>query len=143
MTLRRRGCRVQEASKNIMASDTLKAPSVSLPPSLFRRGAAAAFFYVSLVLTVILWGLPIFFIGTGNGTAVLRYNSYFGIDLTGALWQTLLVPAVTTFFFLINTSLAFVFIRNRTFAPGTLLMVASFFLHIAALIVVSALILVN
>lgn len=134
---------VREASKNTMISDTSKASSVFQTPSLFRRGAAAAFFYVSLVLTVILWGLPIFFIGIGNGTAVLRYNSYFGVDLTGALWQTLLVPLVTTFFFLVNTSLAFVFIRNRIFAPGTILMVASFFLHVAAIVVVSALILVN
>lgn len=128
----------------MISDDTSKTSPVSSPShSLFRHGVAAAFFYMSFVLTVVLWGLPIFFIGTGDGTAVLRYNSYFGVDLTGALWQTLLVPAVTTFFFLINTVLALVFIRSRVFAPGRLLMVTSFFLHIAALIVVSALILVN
>ena len=131
-----------ETGKNIMVSDT---PKVSNIPalSLFRYGTAAAFFYLSLALSVVLWGLPFFFIGVGNGTAVLRYNAYFGVDLTGALWQTFLVPAVTTTFFLVNTSLAFLFIRRRIFVPGMILMVASFFLHVAALIVVSALILVN
>lgn len=134
----------REQEYHMISDDTSKTSPVPSPPySLFRHGAAAAFFYMSFVLTVVLWGLPIFFIGTGGGTAVLRYNSYFGVDLTGALWQTLLVPAVTTFFFLINTVLALVFIRRRVFVPGTLLMVASFFLHVAALIVVSALILVN
>lgn len=115
----------------------------SRKPSLFRRGTAAAFFYASLVLAVPLWCLPVFFIGVGNSTTVLRYNAYFGVDLTGASWQTLFVPAVTTFFFFVNTVLAFLFVRRGVPVFGTLLMVASFFLQVAALIVVSALILVN
>ncbi|QQS15908.1 MAG: hypothetical protein IPK84_00885 [Candidatus Moraniibacteriota bacterium] len=115
----------------------------SRKPSLFRRGTAAAFFYASLVLAVPLWCLPVFFIGVGNSTTVLRYNAYFGVDLTGASWQTLFVPAVTTFFFFVNTILAFLFVRRGVPVFGTLLMVASFFLQVAALIVVSALILVN
>lgn len=115
----------------------------SRKPSLFRRGTAAAFFYASFVLAVPLWCLPVFFIGIGNSTTVLRYNAYFGVDLTGASWQTLFVPAVTTFFFFVNTILAFLFVRRGVPVFGTLLMVASFFLQVAALIVVSALILVN
>lgn len=128
-----------------MPSGDPKVPSLIhwRPPALFRRGVAAAFFYVSLALSIVVWSLPIFFIGVGSGTAVLRYNSYFGVDLTGALWQTLLVPAMTTFFFLVNTLLAVSCARRRIFASATMLMVASFFLQVAALIVMGALILVN
>ncbi len=128
-----------------MSSGDPKASSLlhRRPSSLFRRGVAAAFFYVSLALSIVVWILPIFFIGVGNGTAVLRYNSYFGVDLTGALWQTLLVPSMTTLFFLANTLLAVSCVRRRIFASATMLMVASFFLQVAALIVMGALILVN
>ena len=111
--------------------------------SLFRHGTAAAFFYTSLGLTVALWILPIVFLGLGDGTAVLRYNAYFGIDLTGSTWQTLLVPFMTTFFFCVNTILAFLCIRKSMLFPGTLLMVASFFLHVAAFIALGAILLVN
>ncbi len=111
--------------------------------ALFRSGTAAAFFYVSLGLMAVLWILPVAFLGLGDDTVVLRYNAYFGIDLTGSTWQTLLVPFMTTFFFSVNSVLAFLFARKNTVFPGTLLMVASFFLHVSALIALGALLLVN
>jgi hypothetical protein len=115
--------------------------SRSLP--LFRRGTAAAFFYVSLLLNVILWFLLALFIGIGDGIVVLRYNAYFGVDLTGSSWQVFLVPFMTTLFFVVNTLMAFIFVRKGALFSGTLLMVASFFIHVAALIAIRALILVN
>jgi len=123
--------------------DTVESDSLSRTPSFFRRGTAAAFFYTSLVLDGALWVAPMVFIGIGDGTVVLRYNAYFGVNLTGSPRQVLLIPLMTTAFFAMNTALAFVFVRKGVPFPAILLMVASFFLHVAALIAISALIVVN
>lgn len=123
--------------------ETLEIARIPRAPSLFRSGTAAAFFYASIFFNLVLWVLPLFFIGIGEGTVVLRYNAYFGVDLTGSPRQMLMIPFVTTIFFAMNILLAFLFIRKGAVLPGTLLMVASFFLHVAALIAISALIFVN
>jgi hypothetical protein len=122
---------------------TSEGDGVSRSPSLFRSGRATAFLYTSLFLNFVLWALPLFFIGIGEGTVVLRYNAYFGVDLTGSPWQALLIPCMTSAFFVANAVLAFVFIRKGMAFSGTLLMVASFFLYVAAIIAISALIFVN
>ncbi len=116
---------------------------VSRPPSLFRRGTTLLFFLASVVLNAALWILTFLFVGVGEATVVLRYNAYFGIDLTGSAWQGFLVPFVTTVFFAMNTLMAFLFVRKGVPFLGIFLMIASFFVHIAALIAVAALILVN
>lgn len=112
-------------------------------PSLFRCGTSTAFLYGALFLNAILWVAPMVFVGTGDEIIILRYNAYFGINLTGSSWQILLIPFMASVFLVPHTLLAFVFVRNGVFFPALLLMVSSFLTQGAALIAVGALILVN
>lgn len=112
-------------------------------PSLFRFGTSTAFLYGALFLNIILWAAPIIFVGTGDEIVILRYNAYFGINLTGSSWQVLLIPFMASVFFVPHVFLASIFVRNKVFFPALLLMVSSFLVQGAALIAVAALIMVN
>lgn len=112
-------------------------------PVFFRRGLFLSLFLTSLSINGALWLLVFFFIGTGSEKIVIRYNVFFGVDLTGSSSQGFLVPITTTVFFAMNTFLAIFFAEKQLPFPALFLSVASFFLHIAALIAVSALLLIN
>ncbi len=127
-----------------------EAPLVSEPTpdffsalSFFWRGIPAVFFFASCILNVALWVALFVRIGIGAGTVVLRYNVYFGIDLTGSPRQAFLIPIMVTIFFVMNMLLAFLFVRRGTPFLGLFLTVSSFFIHVAASIAVLALIRVN
>lgn len=112
-------------------------------PVFFRRGLFLSLFLAALSINAALWLLVFFFIGTGSERIVIRYNIFFGIDLTGSASQGFLVPITTTVFFCINTLLAIFFAEKQLPFPALFLSVASFLLHVAALIAVSALLLIN
>lgn len=111
--------------------------------SFFRNWVFSFFFLGSLLLNGALWTLFLVRIGVGEGMIVLRYNVYFGIDLTGSSWQASLIPLVATVFWGMNVFLAFLFHRKKIFLPSLLLLVASFFVQVAALIALLALVSVN
>ncbi|QQS20686.1 MAG: hypothetical protein IPL87_03915 [Candidatus Moraniibacteriota bacterium] len=112
--------------------------------SLFVHDTRRALFLVlSIGLNLLLWGLVAFFLGTGHETVVLRYNAYFGIDLTGRAQQAFLLPASALFFLMLHGVLAFSFFRKGETIAALLLLLSAFLLQGAALIAVSALILVN
>jgi len=110
----------------------------------FFGESSRAFFAISAtVLNGALWALVYFFIGTGEETVVLRYNVYFGIDLTGRASQAFLVPFLASALLLTHGLLAFIFFRNHESFLSLLLLLSAFLVQIAAAIAVLALVLVN
>lgn len=100
-------------------------------------------FLFSCFVQIILWGLLLWFFGVDENVAVLRYNAYFGIGLTGVSKQIFFLPFVSFVFFLTNTILATVFFRRGDRFFALLLFVSSFFVQVGSAISVLALILVN
>jgi hypothetical protein len=129
--------------RRTVVSGDVRGGSVFRVPLLFRSGLVSFFFFISLLLDAALWGIVFFAIGLDERMIVLRYNTYFGIDLTGSPWQAFLVPCMTTIFFAINTILIAFCLRRGDAFLSLLLSVGSFFLHISALIAVFSLVMVN
>ncbi len=129
--------------RRAILSEDLKSGSVFRVPLLFRSGLISFFFFLSIFFNATLWGIVFFAIGLDERMIVLRYNTYFGIDLTGSPWQAFLVPCMTTIFFAVNTLLTVLCLRNNAVFSGLLLSVGSLFLHISALIAVFSLVIIN
>jgi hypothetical protein len=101
--------------------------------SLAQVGAGESFFGNSIVRSLLLMqavlilglgGLFAFFLRPREALTVLHYNVYFGVDLLGAWWQTLILPGVALVFVLMNLFLAsrFYMIQQERIAAYLLLL---------------------
>ena len=111
--------------------------------SFFSDPARVFFLVASFVLNIFLWGTVLWFFGFGKTTIVLRYNAYFGVDITGSSWQASLLPFLSLVFLLLNILLAALFFRRSEPLVSLLFLLASFFVQIAAGVAVGALLLIN
>lgn len=134
---------MRKTRKEDVATHVPEDISASRTPSLFQSGPAWVFFGVAFFLNIALWTTVFVRIGIGEGMVVLRYNIYFGIDLTGSPFQAFLIPLIATIFFVINVFITWLFVRRGVLFPGLFLAVLTFFVQIAAGIEVFALILIN
>lgn len=108
--------------ETIITDDRIRAIYLKSRYAIFRGG---------LLIFIALFALVAFFIRPDSGTVILRYNSFFGVDLLGAWWQAYLVPGICLSFFLINLSLALLLFRRQS------LLAALIFLYGALMVVVS------
>jgi len=84
-------------------------------------------FTVGLFANLILYVIMCLGIKPTTEPVILHYSVYFGIDLIGQRYKVFLVPAVGSFIFLINFSLA-VFFYKREKLISYLLSAITFFL---------------
>lgn len=108
--------------ETIITDERIRAIYLKSRYAIFRGG---------LLIFIVLFALVAFFIRPDSGTVILRYNSFFGVDLLGAWWQAYLVPGICLSFFLINLSLALLLFRRQS------LLAALIFLYGALMVVVS------
>lgn len=97
----------------------------------------------AILLNLFLWLAFFFRIGFGDAVTVIRYNAYFGIDLTGNASQVFLIPGAALLMFGLHLVLSLIFFRWREPFLSFLLLLSALLLQIGALIVVIALLLVN
>ncbi len=103
--------------------------------SFFANSIVRSLFLMQLVLVSGLTGFLSFFLRPSDALTVLHYNVYFGVDLLGAWWQTLILPGIACMFVLMNSFMAYRFYmiqRERIAAYllllGSTLLIASVFL---------------
>ena len=70
-------------------------------------------FLVSLLINLILYLVIYLGIKPSAELLVLHYSVYFGIDLIGQWYKLYLMPAVGSFLFLVNFSLALFFYKKE------------------------------
>lgn len=78
-----------------------------------------------------------------EGTIVLHYNAYFGVDIVGDPWQVLLVPLSALSFFLIDFILARKLYSMRERIAAHVVLFSSFFAALSGAIAVAALSSIN
>ncbi|MBP6889355.1 MAG: hypothetical protein KBC83_02795 [Candidatus Moranbacteria bacterium] len=95
---------------------------IEVEEPLLRIGKGKTFFENSIVRSLLLMqtisfvalvGLFSFFLRPSKSLTVLHYNVYFGVDLLGAWWQTLILPGVSFVFVLVNLVLAYRFYTTQ------------------------------
>lgn len=85
----------------------------------------------------------VFVVRGEEGTIVLHYNSYFGVDIVGDPWQVLLVPASALSFFLIDFILARKLYLMRERIAAHIILFSSFFAALSGTVAVAALSSIN
>lgn len=85
----------------------------------------------------------VFIIRGEEGTIVLHYNAYFGVDIVGDPWQVLLVPASALSFFLIDFILARKLYSMRERIAAHIILFSSFFAALSGAVAVAALSSIN
>ena len=101
---------------------------------------------VSVSTVVILLSVAaayLFIVRGGNDTIVLHYNSYFGVDIVGAPWQSLFLPAMAAVFLLSNTVLAARFYAGRERIAAHMLLFAALFVSVSSGIAIATLSFIN
>lgn len=96
-----------------------------------------------LLAFIVQFALVAFFIRPDSGTIILRYNSFFGVDLLGAWWQAYLVPGICLGFFLINLVLALLLFRRQSFLAALILLYGAFLVVVSGSLATATLIFIN
>jgi len=106
---------------------------------LVRSLIAASFFII-----LVSFAASFFFVIRGSdGTIVLHFNVYFGVDIVGSPWQALLLPGMALLFLLLNVAIAYRFYAVRERVAAHILLFASFLAALSAGVVTAALSFIN
>lgn len=86
---------------------------------MFRYASALAMLFILATIVLPLWRLfPAIY---GLPVIPLHYNIHYGVDWTGAWWQIFLLPAMGAVFFLMNSAIAWYFVRRNALLTGVAL----------------------
>lgn len=85
----------------------------------------------------------VFIIRGEEGTIVLHYNSYFGVDIVGAPWQALLIPASAFAFLGIDFFLARALYAMKERIAAHVVLFSAFFAALSGAVAVAALSVIN
>lgn len=97
----------------------------------------------SLIISAVNLGVMIFFIRPVDFPVVLHYNVYFGVDMVGRWWQAYFLPGLGLGVLWVNTTLGYLFYKQKERIVAHLLLLASLVVQIAVSIAVASIILIN
>lgn len=97
----------------------------------------------ALFLNIANWLAIAFFIRPVDFPIVLHYNVYFGVDVIGAWWQVYSLPAIGLIILLVNSSLGYLFYKQKERIITHLLMLGTFIVQIIMTIAVASLLMIN
>lgn len=111
--------------------------------TFFRNEIVQFLLSIASFLVLVNFLLISYFIHPSRSLLVLHYNVYFGVDLQGMWWQFYLLPVMGLFFFLIHSSFAYFFYKNRERIATYILLFFSVLLSFGLIIAVASIILIN
>jgi hypothetical protein len=112
--------------------------------TFFKNPLVRALISASSAIILFSFAAVSFFVLRGaDGTIVLHFNVYFGVDIVGSPWQALLIPGTSLLFLLLNVALAHRFYAVRERVAAHILLFASFLSALSAGVVAAALSFIN
>lgn len=119
-------------------------PDADEGSSFFGNPLVRSLLSASAAIILLSFAATYLFVMRGaDGTIVLHFNVYFGVDIVGSPWQALLIPGMSLLFLLLNVPLAYRFYAVRERVAAHILLFASFFAALLSGVATAALSLIN
>lgn len=119
-------------------------PDADEGTTFFRNPLVRSLISASVAIIIAsFFAVFLFVIRGSDGTIVLHFNVYFGVDIVGSPWQALLIPGMAMIFLLLNVALAYRFYSFRERVAAHILLFAALLSALSAGVVTAALSFIN
>jgi len=97
----------------------------------------------SIIVSLANLGVIIYFMRPVDFPVVLHYNVYFGVDMVGKWWQAYFLPCIGFGVLAVNTTLGYVFYKQKERIVAHLLLLAALVVQCAVSVAVASIIMIN
>jgi len=97
----------------------------------------------SIIVSLANLGVMVWFMRPVDFPVVLHYNVYFGVDMVGKWWQAYFLPFIGFGVLAVNTTLGYLFYKQKERIVAHLLLLAALVVQIAVSIAVASIIMIN
>lgn len=98
---------------------------------------------LSLAANIICWAGLWVLIKPVDGSIILHYNVYFGVDMMGNWGLVFIMPSVGLLLFFINFSLSLYFYRQKERIASYILLLTSLMIQLSLLVASASIIIIN
>ena len=98
---------------------------------------------IGIIANLANWIILAIFIRPVDGSIILHYNVYFGVDIMGNWKQVFIMPSIGLILFLINGFLAAYFYKNKERIAGYILLITSFMAQLSLMVASISVIIIN